>query len=305
MSGFSNPIVQGSGQLVRKKIESVGFITGVTGWMIAQDGTAEFNNATVRGTIQVGPFIAGGSSVKIDNAGGQAEILVYPPDQASVVIAPGGIVAFAQTPGSVKPVLQLFSPAFNGHQQAAINLQGVSADGTSDPTITLLAGVATGTIEMGTQDVQYNAISQPMGLAGRIFSNVDSAAIGAVETIVLAVLTPIIRNLRAYEVKVTHTLTGTAASVTTVLFRRSNAAGTSLGGVLGDRFLETDGNFQSSDQSVYIRNDSGADINNASIVVTLQVPAGTVKQTAASTRLRMLEVRDIGASSDYTDAMQF
>jgi len=48
---FSDPIVGGNNQLVRSAIQSDGFITGVTGWIISKDGTAEFSGAIVRGAL--------------------------------------------------------------------------------------------------------------------------------------------------------------------------------------------------------------------------------------------------------------
>lgn len=51
---FSNGIVGGSDELVRDGIQSRGFVSGSTGWRIARDGSAEFNNVTVRGSFQIG-----------------------------------------------------------------------------------------------------------------------------------------------------------------------------------------------------------------------------------------------------------
>lgn len=50
---YSNPIVGGT-SLVRPAINSPGYVPGVTGWSINVDGTAEFSNATVRGTFLIG-----------------------------------------------------------------------------------------------------------------------------------------------------------------------------------------------------------------------------------------------------------
>jgi hypothetical protein len=51
--GFGNPILGGTA-LIRDNIHSPDFITGVSGWSINKDGTAEFNGVTVRGTIILG-----------------------------------------------------------------------------------------------------------------------------------------------------------------------------------------------------------------------------------------------------------
>jgi len=51
--GFRNPLVGGI-TLVRSAIQSNPYVTGVSGWSINRDGTAEFNSGTFRGSIQVG-----------------------------------------------------------------------------------------------------------------------------------------------------------------------------------------------------------------------------------------------------------
>lgn len=49
---FADPITAGD-QLIHQAIKSEGFITGVTGWSVNKDGSAEFNNVTMRGSWQV------------------------------------------------------------------------------------------------------------------------------------------------------------------------------------------------------------------------------------------------------------
>jgi hypothetical protein len=48
---FQNSIVGGAGALVRALIKSPNFVTGVSGWIIRRDGSAEFSNATIRGIL--------------------------------------------------------------------------------------------------------------------------------------------------------------------------------------------------------------------------------------------------------------
>jgi len=66
----NNPIVGGT-VLRIPAIQSPNYIAGTSGWAIFQDGTAEFNNVTVRGTFETGTDP--GAHVKI--TGGQ--ILIY------------------------------------------------------------------------------------------------------------------------------------------------------------------------------------------------------------------------------------
>jgi hypothetical protein len=50
MSGFSNSVVGGDGELIRESIHSPDYVPNTDGWSINRDGTAEFSNAIVRGS---------------------------------------------------------------------------------------------------------------------------------------------------------------------------------------------------------------------------------------------------------------
>lgn len=50
---FSNPIISGTA-LVRTAIKSPNYVTGSVGWSINRDGSAEFQNLTARGSLDVG-----------------------------------------------------------------------------------------------------------------------------------------------------------------------------------------------------------------------------------------------------------
>jgi hypothetical protein len=63
--GFNNPIIGGGGGLVYPSIHSPNFLTGVSGWTINKDGSAEFNAVVVRGTITAGHFIGTGSGLEV------------------------------------------------------------------------------------------------------------------------------------------------------------------------------------------------------------------------------------------------
>lgn len=53
---FTNEVIGTNGVLIRNWLQSANFITGISGWQIKKDGTAEFNNGTFRGSIEVGPL---------------------------------------------------------------------------------------------------------------------------------------------------------------------------------------------------------------------------------------------------------
>lgn len=50
---FGNPVVGGT-TLIRPAIRSPNFVTGLTGWSVNVDGSAEFNNVTIRGALTIG-----------------------------------------------------------------------------------------------------------------------------------------------------------------------------------------------------------------------------------------------------------
>ena len=51
MSGFENNIINALNALIRAAIHSPNYVPGATGWSINKDGSAEFNNLTIRGTF--------------------------------------------------------------------------------------------------------------------------------------------------------------------------------------------------------------------------------------------------------------
>jgi hypothetical protein len=69
--GFTNAVVGGAETLIRTAIKSFGYIAGVFGWRLARNGDAEFNDATIRGSLDVG-----GGRIVID-ASTPAELVSY------------------------------------------------------------------------------------------------------------------------------------------------------------------------------------------------------------------------------------
>lgn len=57
MSGFSNPIIGGMSNLVRKAIRSPNYVPSTTGWSINKDGSADFANLTLRGTFSGNNYV--------------------------------------------------------------------------------------------------------------------------------------------------------------------------------------------------------------------------------------------------------
>lgn len=63
MSGFENNVINALNALIRAAIHSPNFVTGVSGWSINKDGSAEFNNLTIRGTFQGINFVINSNGI--------------------------------------------------------------------------------------------------------------------------------------------------------------------------------------------------------------------------------------------------
>lgn len=351
----NNPIVGGI-TLRIPAIRSPDYVAGVSGWTINVDGTAEFNNVTIRGTFITGTVpgahvtIAGGQILIFDST----NTLVGQIDQNGIValgtngslvrmynvagvarlgLLPGGSPA---NEGSViagfsggQPQLVIRSPQQTSNlpnNQSLIELAGaatalpsvalISADSATlsgingasvvcdSSGVTILSSPSTLVLLQTSNMSVLNTSGQvalPMGRGGYIDSTANSAAIGA-ETIVFTLSGLTLRNGRAYQFRIKHTLQATGVTLCTMRVHKTNLAGTGI----ADRFVEVDTNFQSMDMEMGIaRNDSGTDIIGAIAVFSLQVAAGTVTQVQSASRLRSFEMWDIGASTDYPNTLQW
>jgi hypothetical protein len=143
MSGFGNPIVGALGRLIRQAIQSANFVTGQAGWQVTQQGSAEFNDVTVRGTVEVDS--ADGSAVLlVPNAGGRVEFRPKTvPGQTAVVngfIFSSGIEYDAGGSGGYA-FMTFGTPGFNDANgktsPATMELLTASSDGSAFPGFTV------------------------------------------------------------------------------------------------------------------------------------------------------------------------
>lgn len=115
MLQFSNPIVAGT-TLVRPAVQSPNYAHGSAGWTVNQDGSAEFNNVTVRGTIVAGQFIGTGE--------GQ-EIVIY----AGVPAANNVVASVCSANATDASGNALIAGATSYHEFASNNFQASSVGG--------------------------------------------------------------------------------------------------------------------------------------------------------------------------------
>jgi hypothetical protein len=155
---FTDPILGGESVLVRQAIRSKDFVPGVSGWSINRDGTAEFNDVTVRGELYVRD--PDGSYVRIyDEDPGDGAIIEFGlPSSVGVTKTPGRIVSSAQIPfADNQPGLVLTSPTVDGTPTAVVSL---IADTTNDISEFMVGATD---IRLGAEDsVNVNA---PGGIA--------------------------------------------------------------------------------------------------------------------------------------------
>lgn len=143
--GWGNPIVGGT-TLRIPAIQSVNFVTQVSGWQINADGDAEFNQVQARGQV----FVAGsgGSEIAIILSGGVPIIQLIPASVTQMTSKPE-IFANADNAGLVNEsmILNLLSGKSNSESDAGIQLFSEAADASSPATIVFeFGGVVAATL---------------------------------------------------------------------------------------------------------------------------------------------------------------
>lgn len=124
---FNNPITGAQGSLVRPDIKSPNYVAGSTGWSINQNGTAEFNSVTARGTVNVNGINNSFIDIVLDNTG-LPFIFIKPEDLVGHTTGDGQIDAFYGTNNA--PGLEIISPTIDGGASAAIQLFGTDTIAT-------------------------------------------------------------------------------------------------------------------------------------------------------------------------------
>lgn len=175
--GFANDIIGGAGALVRAMLKSPDFVAGSAGWSVNKDGSAEFNNVTIRagevvdGTaLYYSPSPGPGNLVaSIASAfGTDAYGNVY--QQGVVTYAADG--SYAQITNA--ELLLNGAPAGNGAVFLTISgdvlLIGSVTPGLTSVKIatplTATAGTPSALTQISTDS--WNAVSLPTGMTGTI-----------------------------------------------------------------------------------------------------------------------------------------
>lgn len=149
-----------------------------------------------------------------------------------------------------------------------------------------------------TAGIMFDGIGFGRGVKGRADSAANSAAIGAVETTVLATGTITFKAGRAYAAEWRAGISGSVAGALGVRIRKTNPAGQQLS-VFGWSFPAAQ-TLYFGERSIF-RIGGGGDVP-ASIALTTQSGAGTNTHIGAAGDTRYLEIIDIGTGNDYVSA---
>lgn len=288
---FGNPAIGGQ-ILVRPAIQSPDYVPGTSGWRIARDGSAEFNNLNLRGTGLFGT--PGGQRVEISNTGvisiyDSSNNLVGRWNAAQFFIQNPTTLAYinAQINGS-NVTLGLRPPSIAGHTVGSAQL--VAKSSGTDAWLELagpaIDGGAVASVQLFSQNpavsnpnsqINLNAVNilanGPQyigrGFVARAVDTADSAAVTA-ETVVLTASQYTYPNGRAFRASWGNLVsTSNANGAAGFRVRKTNAAGQVLGfgGLCPPAAVA--GRLCNGYGEVYFRNNSGADITTF-IALTLQ-----------------------------------
>lgn len=153
MGGFRNSILGGI-NLIREAIQSPNFVSGSTGWWIGQDGSAEFNDLTVRGQFDGQDFIVNSSGIFLYSGTPAAGNLIGSWAPAAGTDAFGNTyragLELHSTDGSVVQLLSGSSFGTSAHFLPATDTGSTWAD-----------GVILADYNSGTPDVPFLALYSP------------------------------------------------------------------------------------------------------------------------------------------------
>ena len=228
-----NPIAAGDGSLVYPALKSPNYVAGVSGWMIARDGSAEFNSVTVRGTLQVNG--TNGKYVLITSVFGSPIIQLYPGAMSNAVNNATDTaqisVANLDVPSDHRFKLSLNAPT-SINQNTAFLIVSANYESTGGGHIDMNGQSYTGSpfalnvapVGDGVITIRNNDIGR--GWINGTGATSNSASIGATETVVLTLPSYTYKAGRAYKMVVNGLLKVSAAPNAPIWqIRKTNATG--------------------------------------------------------------------------------
>jgi hypothetical protein len=156
MIGFQSSILAGT-VLVRSAIRSPNYIAGVSGWTINQDGSCEFNNAVIRGSI-----IAGGGTVRLDAGGVKVDGTLLQFD----INASGGFLARRLPDDGGYGQLTMAESTAGSTYGGGVFLNPTDPTPTNGNTYDLTGALWANTLQTGAVDTPETVMRSP-GLTGK------------------------------------------------------------------------------------------------------------------------------------------
>jgi len=183
---FTNPLVAGT-TLIRDAIQSPNYIAGVSGWSINKDGSAEFNDLTVRGEL----FVTGddGSQISIEkvnnNGSMQPFIFLTPanPTANGLSYSPAEIYAIESFPGDTQLELSIESPSpiFATRKSSILRLYSENDTGSAKQHIDMFSRVHVRDMSGQNGDLQVDgSLSVGNHINGSFYKTVVSDTDGSI-----------------------------------------------------------------------------------------------------------------------------
>jgi hypothetical protein len=318
-----NPNVGGT-VLRRPAIQSPNYVAGSTGWTINADGSAEFNNAAIRGELDVGTspnarFVFGGPIPTVLATWGAANnvtfsevTLFYWNATDFVWQATGTFVAqncvFRGTYDTTNGVYVLERILDTGAGAIETRYGSYALNGFQETWTTQQIKVQIGDGSNIGDQLNVNGpllifgTEQGRGIRASASATTNSAA-ASVEAVILTTGTMNFQNGRAYRVEVGGGLLGSVADNHAVFgLRKNNLAGTSVFSWNRTRTLQSAGLINPVTLWAFLSNTTGADITGTALALTLIANTGTVTHVGAALMPRFVRVLDEGLASDNPQA---
>lgn len=142
MTGFQHDIAGGQGNLVATAVQSPNYSAGSAGWQIRKDGSAEFNNLTIRGTFSGTDFIISSAGIFMYSGAPASGNLMISLAQAAGTDSFGNPYVKGLSFGLVTDSAQVQLTPSTGGQAAKITfpVNGVSLSNTPN----MAAGIVSG-----------------------------------------------------------------------------------------------------------------------------------------------------------------
>jgi len=290
--GFTadTPVVAGV-VLIRSAIQSPNYVVNVSGWTINQDGSVEFNNAVIRGELDVNG--ASGAYIRIFAFGGAVPVIQMRPSDFADPTYNFATIGLISTDNNTTPVhngrILLLAPGYG--QNAGIKITGDSYEN----------GFVDSGIDLQTASVTKNGNDMGGGWIAGGGLTASATAVNGTETTQITALTaagttPTFLANRVYRMESSGgATTGAVATSPLFRYRKTNPAGQQLD-VFRCPCVNTGTTYPSNNTSYF---KVGASDIAANIVLTLQgaVAPGTVQLTAAASSPAYFHIYEDGTAA--------